>query len=198
MLVGITGLAGSGKSTAAQYFVDKHGFKRMSFADAVRDRVSRMLVDSCFFGTLCQHKYYDHAGILDLLRDPEFKKPYRGLMQWMGEFERLHDPMHWVRILQNRIHSPAGRGERIVVDDVRHANEAEMIRQEGGVIVRLTRRGAGLEGEQAQHPSEASVNGLRTDYEVLNNGGLHDLHTFVDWLMACHDAMHPLEVTSRP
>ena len=37
MIVGICGLIGSGKYTIASYLIDEHGFRRMSFAESLKD-----------------------------------------------------------------------------------------------------------------------------------------------------------------
>jgi len=40
MILGVTGLIGSGKDTIADYLVTTHGFKRVSFAASLKDAVS--------------------------------------------------------------------------------------------------------------------------------------------------------------
>ena len=40
MIVGITGLIGSGKDTVANYLVTQHDFKRLSFASSVKDMLT--------------------------------------------------------------------------------------------------------------------------------------------------------------
>ena len=40
MIVGVTGLIGSGKDTIANYLTTFHGFKKVSFAGSLKDAVS--------------------------------------------------------------------------------------------------------------------------------------------------------------
>jgi len=37
MIIGVVGFIGSGKGTAADVLVEKHGFVKLTFADAVKD-----------------------------------------------------------------------------------------------------------------------------------------------------------------
>ena len=40
MIIGICGLIGSGKGTAADILVEQHGFTKISFADKLKDGVA--------------------------------------------------------------------------------------------------------------------------------------------------------------
>ena len=42
MIIGICGLIGSGKGTVADILVEEHGFKKLSFADSLKDGVAAM------------------------------------------------------------------------------------------------------------------------------------------------------------
>jgi len=42
MIIGICGLIGSGKGTVADYLIDQHSFKKISFADKLKDAVAEM------------------------------------------------------------------------------------------------------------------------------------------------------------
>lgn len=43
MIIGICGLIGSGKDTIADYLVRQHGYKKLSFADALKDSTAALL-----------------------------------------------------------------------------------------------------------------------------------------------------------
>jgi hypothetical protein len=59
----------------------------------------------------------------------------------------------------------------IFVPDVRFDNEASLIQELGGVIVKINR-----DSEQGDgHASEAGISGRLVDYVIDNNGTLEDL-----------------------
>ena len=136
-LIGLCGAAGAGKDTAAAYLERRYGFARFAFADPLRDAALVIL---------------QHAGVSDQwLTQRELKEhPIAGLgwsarqlMQHLGtEGVRSLDPDAWIRILQLR----AGLGEldtpvadRIVITDVRFANEAAWLMERGGMLLRIVR-----------------------------------------------------------
>ena len=43
MILGLTGLKGSGKDTAAKYLVEKHGWVNVKFADTLENMIRLML-----------------------------------------------------------------------------------------------------------------------------------------------------------
>lgn len=71
----------------------------------------------------------------------------------------------------------------IVADDVRFAEEAAAIRALGGLVVRIERPGAGLDGAAAAHPSEAGGVGP-VDVVIVNDGDLPRLFDLVDAIAA--------------
>jgi hypothetical protein len=56
-------------------------------------------------------------------------------------------------------------GQNYVIDDVRFANEAAMIRANDGIVVRVVR---GLDDEVPEHISEAGINSELINYEIRN------------------------------
>jgi len=81
----------------------------------------------------------------------------------------------------------AHKPEGIVFSDVRFLNEAEAIREAGGVIWRVTRPGIADSGGVANHPSEVEQDKINPDLIIANVGTLADLVLMVldAWEKSC-------------
>lgn len=177
-LIGLTGPAGSGKDTVADYLRDRHGFAVMSFAHPV------YLGVSAAFGIP-----------IEQLKDRHFKeqpiwwigKSPRQLLQLFGtEFGReMVAKDIWLRVakrtldevcyLRDKDSAPC----RVVISDVRFDNEAEWVRNLGGVIWHIHRPGV---QPVAAHVSEAGVSFEAGD-ERLVNDVLAETYRRVDGLL---------------
>lgn len=123
---------------------------------------------------------------------PKFTgEPYRKRMtvreflQILGT-DAVRNNLHenaWVNALMAD-YKPAKMSEynpsKWIVTDVRFPNEAQAIKDRGGVIVRVNRPGV---GPVNNHPSETSLNNWDFDYIIENNGTLEDLKHTVEILM---------------
>lgn len=165
-VVALTGAAGSGKSTAADYLVKHYGYQRVKFADPLKQMLRCMgLGDLHIEGHLKESPVEWLDG-----RTPRY------LMQTLGTEWGRHMVSRdiWITIWRNTVDGwiNAEPGCKIVVDDCRFANEAEAVRNLGGRIIALHRPGAGLPG---QHASESGIKGgdLRV---VVNDGDVAQLH----------------------
>ncbi len=169
-LIGITGLAGSGKDTAAAHLNNIHGFTRMAFADPVKAAACAA------FGLS-----YDQAW------NPEFKNitiPYwdltpRQIFQRMGTdaMQTTFGKSIWVKRLWQG-YDLIRDTDNVVISDVRFELEAQMVKNEGGIIIEV-RRGNGLNGDEGLHVSEAGI-GMEPDFIIDNNGTLDGLHAKLD------------------
>ncbi len=65
------------------------------------------------------------------------------------------------------------------VDDCRMENEAEAIRQRGGILIRVGRPGLAHD----PHPSETAMRQYFCDYTIVNDGTLSDLNNKVESLI---------------
>jgi len=63
---------------------------------------------------------------------------------------------------------------KVIFDDVRFPNEADMIRAYGGVIVRVLRPDHDMPPEIKAHQSESMA--FDADIEIVNDGTVEDLH----------------------
>jgi hypothetical protein len=144
--IGLIGLAGSGKDTAADALAEL-GYWRNSFAAALKDL-------ACEFGW-------------------DGKKDERGraLLQDLGMAARKYNPNFWIEQLT---WPTKGRSYGVpqVFTDVRFQNEADYVRGIGGIIVRIVRPGI----VAGNHESELKQSEIAADIEIVNGGTIEDLH----------------------
>ena len=159
MIIGLSGLKGSGKTAAADFLVED-GFIKMSFAEPIK----RML--ACV-GLSSEELYGDRKQEPSYILDG---KTPRYAMQTLGtEWGRdLISPNIWVNIIKNGIKELGGNF--IVIDDCRFSNEVGMILGLGGIIVYIERG-----GKSSNHASEWEVKSLYRNIIVENKSSLGDL-----------------------
>lgn len=181
-IIGLTGLAGTGKDSAALYLCQEYGFVQAAFADPLRSMVLQFLEEAgldhaWLTERRCKERLITGLGV-----------SARALMQTLGtEVGRALHPDLWVRHLGLRLGLDGQTGstpvhDRIVISDVRFGNEAAWLRARGGRLVRLHRdTAAGVR----PHASELQVLDLVPDVDLWNNGPtLHGLHGLLDGVMA--------------
>lgn len=156
MLIAFTGPAGCGKTTAAKYLVDHHGFERMRFADPFKRMLAALGL------TAQQTDGTEKERPCDLLcgQTPRWAMQSLGT-EWGRE---CIDADLWVALWCNAYRSDL-RGRSVVVDDRRFPNEVAAIRGEGGFVLRIDGRGGAI---GAGHVSERC---LSAPMLTINNGG---------------------------
>jgi hypothetical protein len=169
MIIGLCGLAGSGKDSVSAILSRRHGFAYISFAGPIYLAVSEIT-------GMPPAKLKDRE--LKERPIPWLGKSPRELLQTLGtEWGRgmVREDI-WVRIAMRR----ASERERVVITDVRFENEAEAIRHAGGQVWLVERPGAGLAGAAGGHSSEAGIPGHLVNQVVRNIGTLDDLEEAVN------------------
>lgn len=181
LLIGIHGKARAGKDTAAAHMVRNYGFVRTAFADPLKRAAQQM------FGLTEAQTYSDE---LKEVMIPHWGYSPRQLFQLLGteSGREVFGEDMWLRRWQIDAERIADEGNHIVVTDVRFANEAEMIRARGGVIVHLLRPTDNGLGQQAFHASERGIEIEAEDVIINNNSTLGVLYRRVDLLVA--EALH--------
>lgn len=180
-LIGLAGLAGCGKSTAAKWLVGHYGFERYRMAGPLKAMAREFcLTAQQIDGDQKETPIPWLNGVTP-----------RYIMQTLGtEFGRdLIHPDVWVRIAERKIRpyleSPKDDwlfpGKDIVIDDIRFENEVDMVRRLGGKVYRIVGRPPSL-FTVAQHISEAQA--FPVDGTIENNGSIEDLWRSVDRIVA--------------
>jgi len=171
VLIGLGYKARTGKDEAARRLVERHGFIRLAFADALKAGCKAIF-------SLTDEQL--HGDAKDEIDDFWGTTP-RDILQRTGTecMRRGFGEGVWIKALERRL-----RGVRdAVVADVRFPNEAEAIKSWGGFLVRVDRPFAPRIGTSA-HASETALDGYEGwDFGVKNNGTVDDLHRIVDELV---------------
>lgn len=171
MLIGLTGLKQTGKTTAGDFLAHKYSFHHTSFAAPMRKFALDVL---CMNETQLEFSKEQPLTFLDGKVTP------RKFLQQLGtEFGRnMIHPDLWVRSCLMKI----DMNKRTVVSDCRFDNEAHAIRAMGGRIIEITRRGQGNSGDT--HASEAGIHPALIDHTISNNGErVEPFHADIDSLM---------------
>lgn len=171
-VIGLTGLKGCGKDTAAAALVED-GWSRLAFADPLRQMLYQLnpIIGDADGNPhpMRWQTYLDLVGYAQAKNHPEVRR----LMQIFGTevMREMYGQNAWVDLAEQRIESEPFT--QWVLTDVRFDNEAEMIRRLGGWVIEIQRDGLTRDG----HASEAGVSRHLVDVILPNDGTVEDLHT---------------------
>jgi hypothetical protein len=173
-LIGLAGAARSGKDTAAQALLDL-GWTRRAFAAKVKEvlyAVNPTLVDEAYRDGLTTLRFeVDSYGWDDV---KEMHPEVRRMLQSLGTEggRELIGKDVWIDALFRDFES---WDTPTVITDVRFPNEAEAIRDRGGLVIAIERPGQTLIRE-ADHVSENALAGYLFDDVIRNDGPVAQLH----------------------
>lgn len=181
-VVGLTGWAGSGKSTVANYLVAEHGYTRLSFAGPLKAMLRTLnpylVTENGFVADRLSAVLHDVYDDEQAVKGGPYGKEYRRLLQALGtDCIRAHEPDFWVNAAINQMTSPDGL---YVFDDVRFPNEAEVIKAENPWgLWNIKREGQELAADA--HDSELHAGHMGEAQTLFNlEGNIKFLHESAD------------------
>lgn len=172
ILIGLTGLAGSGKDTACEEIrtivEEVTNMESFAFADPLKEGASVL------FGVDVEHFYRNKQSL-----DPLWGITYREMLQKLGtEFARdLINTDFWTiratatyrKLLESSV-------DIIVCTDVRFDNEARWIESNNGVVIEIVREQEMLTQDEQNHASEAGVLSDYVQHTIDNNSSIENLN----------------------
>jgi hypothetical protein len=164
MIIGLSGYARSGKDTVAELLCLNYGYKRVSFADPMRQAL--YVLSPKLDNVVRLSEYVDEYG-WDVAKQ---NQEVRRLLQVFGTEvgRKMFGLDFWIDIALKNLDGSS----KVVVSDVRFPNEAETIKKLGGSIWRINRHNLNAVNG---HPSEHAMDSYMVSHVIYNDGTLNDL-----------------------
>lgn len=180
MIIGITGLKFSGKTTATEKLAKMLNCDIRSFATKLKEMIC--LFTGCSMGDLENYSFKENEVVPEYLWPycSNDKHTYRSLLQGFGDMMREKNPNIFIDSVL--FDNPTN----VVISDCRFLNEAKAIKDRGGIIVRVVRDNV----EQDYHKSETEIKEIEPDYIVYNNRSIKDLHDSLAQLVEMWEAFN--------
>jgi hypothetical protein len=178
-LVAFTGYAGAGKSTAAQVLIDD-GWVRVKFADPLKAMMRAFYKDVGLSDEMIERKI--EGNLKEIPCHLLCGKTPRHAMQTLGtEWGRntIHDNL-WVSLAEHKIKAAWGNEVKVVIDDCRYDNEADVIREMGGTIVEVSGRAERSSDHPSEHLPEPS-------FHLYNRGDIKSLRLNIAYIFTWED-----------
>jgi len=179
-IIGIAGKKYSGKDTLGNYLIEKYNYQGIAYASALKD------VCRDIFGFNDEQLYGDKKEVVD-----EFwNKTPRELLQFIGTDlfrEHFHECIPnigkeiWIQVVKRKILNTLKNNPetKFVITDVRFPNEAQLVKDLGGTIIKLIRDLPNSD----QHASETSIDDIDANFNIYNNETKNHLFQHIDYIL---------------
>lgn len=170
-ILAFSGKATSGKTTAARHLVQMGGPNKHWAIESFATPLKSMVLE--------QFQCYGLTAD-DLVHNKNKMLPIgdgitvRQLLIRVGRMYREIDKDYWVRRLMERVNKNLESGcDLVLIDDMRYANEYDMLKARGATLLRIERPGIPL----IDDASETELDGHVFDHVVRNDGAIDDLYS---------------------
>ncbi|WP_405927907.1 hypothetical protein OG554_03660 [Streptomyces griseus] len=182
--VGILGRARVGKDTAGAWLVDNRGYRRIGFADPLKEAALQLdpLIEQIDMAYLAIDERPD-VRLSDLVgsygwEEAKEAPEVRRILQELGAAVRAIDEDFWLRAAMKRVQEANEAGVPAVITDVRYPNEAASLKRAGFHLVYIERPDV----VQLVHESEGALGPEDADHLIINNESVANLQHRVETL----------------
>ena len=166
MLIGLTGVKNSGKSTISSFLVQNYEFEEFAFADPLKRACMEIF-------NLSEEQVFGNFKCKETI-DTYWMVSPRVILQTIGTLIRnisdsipnLHNV--WIRNMYKKINN--SNSSNIVISDVRYSDEANMIKQLGGIIIKIERKNKTIDFHESENQN------VNSDFVIYNNSSLEQLY----------------------
>jgi len=202
MNIGFIGEMASGKTQLAQYFLEKYGGQKVSFADALKkDVVDFDLIVDGKIQKPRDRKVMQDYGQLRRAEGLEFDinghnlKNKNGIFLLDGVEKGLCRPDHWLNMGLMKALELEQQNINSVFDDIRFPNEVKALMKHNFIIIRtyatkevriqrLLSRDGGYNEKDFADSSETETAYLPINYMIDNNGSLESSYETLDIILS--------------
>lgn len=158
LIIGLVGKKGSGKDTFFKIANRAKNFKRMAFADPIKKKMS----ENFNIPLECIDRFkVDGLKIIGDSGEIYSEISGRDFLRNFGMVMRSYDDKQFEKIVQSQIVS--NKNTNYIVTDVRFESEANLIKELGGVLVRIK-----TENEDTSDHHITETFNFPYDYEIIN------------------------------
>lgn len=169
MIIGLLAKKRHGKDTIADYLVEHHGFRKLHFADPLKNICKELykFSDEQLNGNLKDVVIVEHCNRGVIGRTPRSFFKDHG----MEQRNKLGEDF-WIEHMKGRMENG-----NIAIADVRFQNEVNAIKEWGGIVIKIVRD---LDNDDF-HQSEVEIDRVDNyDYEVFNDGTIEELYEKIE------------------
>ena len=182
-IIGLSGAKRSGKSVVAQYLIDNYNYHEYAFAMPLKNALNAIFQFSPeqLHGNKKEEvdKYWGVSPreLMQSVGTDLFRNELGRVCKNFGSSNDI-----WVRCFERWVQTIHDNSEQqqkninIVVSDIRFENEANKVRELGGIIINI-KRNTDI-NQYSQHESENNKNSLSKyfNYEIENNSSKEELY----------------------
>ena len=188
MIIGFLGKKRSGKDTICDYLVNNYKFKKVAFADKIKE-VAKILFDlndEELFGYK-KEKILDNYNITprDFYQKFGTEIMQNDIYKYLPKLEKkIPKKLFWAVSTFNKINKMKLEGNKnFCISDVRFKHEVDYIKKQGGIIIKILRKEL---VKNDKHKSECEIDDINQNdisFVLYNDKNLEDLYEVMDYIM---------------